>query len=154
MQIIKDRKVAENQWHHLDDGVPAGDGNTTVSLARWKTEKDSLKKRHGNLGLRITSGDSIDEFADSLNDLDIICLDFPVFADGRLFSTAHILRGRYGYKGELRAIGNFIRDQIFFLSRVGVNSFELRNLDDPAEALNALDDFTVKYQGSSDTVAV
>ena len=154
MQIIKDRKVTENQWRHLDDGTRAVDGNVTVSLPRWKTEKDTLKNRRGNLGLRITSGDAIEEFSDSLNDLELICLDFPVFTDGRLFSTARILRGRYGYKGELRAIGNFIRDQIFFLSRVGINSFELRKQDDPTEALNALDEFTVKYQESSDTVAV
>ncbi len=154
MQIIKDRKVIENQWQHLDDDARAVDGNITVSLSRWKTTKDALKTRHGNLGLRITSGDSIEEFADNLNELDMICLDFPVFVDGRLFSTARILRGRYGYKGELRAMGNFIRDQIFFLSRVGVDSFELHTPEDPAEALNALDEFTVKYQESSDTVAI
>ncbi len=154
MQIIKDRKVAENQWHHLDDGARAIDGNVTVSLSRWKTEKNSLKNRSGNLGLRITSGDSIEEFADSLSDLSMICLDFPVFVDGRLFSTARTLRGRYRYTGELRAIGNFMRDQIFFLSRVGVDSFELRKTGDLADALNALDEFTVKYQESSDTVAV
>jgi len=154
MQIIKDRKVTENQWRHLDDSARTVDGNITVSLSRWKTEKESLLNRQGNLGLRITSGDSIEEFADGLNDLNMICLDFPVFTDGRLFSTAQTLRSRFGYKGELRAIGNFIRDQIFFLSRVGVNSFELRKSDDPAEALNALDEFTVKYQESSDTVAV
>ena len=80
----------------------------------------------------------------------MIGLDFPVFTDGRLFSVARTLRDQYGYQGEIRAMGGFIRDQIFFLSRVGVNSFEMEEGSDLHGALSALDDFSVNYQVSSD----
>ena len=148
MQIIKDSQIINNQWNHLADGETVKGNFTTVSVERWKAERDSLRADIENIGLRLSSEDSIEDILNDLNNFDLICLDFPAFTDGRLFSTARLLRSRYGYKGELRAIGNFIRDQIFFLSRVGVNAFELRESDDITEALNGLNEFSVTYQES------
>ncbi len=149
MQIIKDRQIIDNQWHHLADGETVNSNYATVSVERWKLERDSLRTDMNNIGLRISPEDSIEDILDDLDYFDLICLDFPAFTDGRLFSTARLLRGRYEYNGELRAIGNFIRDQIFFLSRVGVNAFELQESNDITEALNGLNEFSVTYQESS-----
>lgn len=149
MQIIKDQTIIDNQWQHFaDDDAITGD-YPTISMSRWKAERDSLIARFDTLGVRISPEDTVGDISSDLDHFDLVCLDFPVFTDGRLFSTARLLRSRYQYHGELRAIGNFIRDQIFFLSRVGVNAFELRDSDDITEALNGLSEFSVSYQISS-----
>ena len=150
MQIIKDRAVIQNRWQHLADEEIPEDGCITVSIGRWTAEKNELISRNGEIGLRISADDSIEDIADDLTHFQLIGLDFPTFTDGRLFSVARLLRGRYRYQGEIRALGHFIRDQIFFLSRVGVNAFEMDETTDLSEALSALNDFSVKYQKSSD----
>lgn len=150
MQVIKDKKIVEDHWMHIaDDPIPA-EGCITVSTARWKMEQDALLARDGELGLRISPEDRIEDFAADLRHFQLIGLEFPAFTDGRLFSAATILRRHYRYQGEIRALGEFIRDQIFFLSRVGVNSFEIKDTSDLEGALSALEDFSVRYQVASD----
>ena len=148
MQIIKDRQLVENNWQFIaDDQDLPNNGNITVSLKRWQEEQAELKAHQGEIGLRISSTDT----TDSINDLDqlaLIELDFPVFTDGRLFSHARLLRSKYGFKGEIRACGQFLADQVFYLSRIGVNAFELESKLIPT-ALAALDDFSVSYQTAS-----
>ncbi len=148
MQIIKDRQLVENNWQFIaDDQSLPTTGNITVSLKRWQEEQAELKAHQGEIGLRISSTDT----TDSINDLDqlaLIELDFPVFTDGRLFSHARLLRSKYGFKGEIRARGQFLADQVFYLSRIGVNAFELESKLIPT-ALAALDDFSVSYQTAS-----
>jgi len=150
MQVIKDWKIIQDHWVHLADEPITNDGFITVSIARWKTERSDLISRNGELGLRVTADDNLEEIADDLEHFQIIALDFPAFTDGRCFSYARLLRNRYQFSGEIRAIGAFIRDQIFFLSRVGVDSFEFKNPINLNEALKAAKDFTVCYQTSSD----
>ena len=150
MQVIKNKEIIEDHWLHIaDDAIPA-EGCITVSTARWKAEREELIARDGELGLRISPEDRIEYFADDLHHFQLIGLEFPTFTDGRLFSVATILRRHYGYQGEIRALGEFIRDQIFFLSRVGVNSFEVKDTSDLDGALSALRDFSVRYQAASD----
>jgi uncharacterized protein (DUF934 family) len=84
-----------------------------------------------------------------LSSFKLIELDFPVFADGRSFSQARLLRSRYGYQAEIRAVGRYMTDQIFYLQRVGVDAFELDNPKDIEHALVASNDFSVRYQASS-----
>ncbi len=150
MQVIKDKEIIEDQWVHIaDDTIPA-EGCIIVSTARWKAERDALLARGGELGLRISPEDRIDDWAQDLDHFQLIGLEFPTFTDGRLFSVASILRRQFQYQGEIRALGGFIRDQIFFLSRVGVNSFEVKDTSDLEGALSALDDFSVRYQMAND----
>jgi len=73
---------------------------------------------------------------------------FPKFGDGRGFSIGRLLRERYGYKGELRAVGHITRDHLFFLESCGFDAFELREGEDPHAALAAFDDFSEAYQAS------
>lgn len=150
MQIIKDRAIIEDHWTHIaDDPIPS-EGRVTVSYARWKAEKADLTARDGELGIRLAPADAVEEIADDLDNFQLIALEFPVFSDGRGFSQARLLRGRYNFRGEIRAMGNFMLDQVFYLSRVGINGFELKNHEELEKALSALDDFSVKYQSSAD----
>lgn len=148
MQIIKDKQIVEDNWTHIADDESIQDGNISVSLERWHKDKDQLVNHNGQLGIRLSPTDTAEDIADDLGHFQLIELDFPVFTDGRAFTQARLLRGRYHYNGEIRAIGSYMLDQIFYLSRVGVNAFKLENPDQLAVALATLDDFSVKYQTS------
>lgn len=87
--------------------------------------------------------------ADHVGALDLIAIAFPKFSDGRGLSSAALLR-RLGYAGELRAVGDVARDQLFFMARCGFTAFALRADQDPADALKAFDDFGEVYQHSTD----
>ena len=98
--------------------------------------------------IRLEPGDDPASLAGELERVARIEVNFPKFGDGRGFSIAKLLRGRYGYKGELRAVGHITRDHLHFMERVGFDAFELREGEDPAQALAALDAFSVSYQRS------
>lgn len=146
MRIIKDGRIVEDPWRHLSDDEPAGEGAVSVTLMRWKHERDALLSRAAPLGVRLAAGERPEDLAEDLGHLGLVVLDFSSFRDGRSFSQARILRERFCYMGEIRARGDFIQDQMFFLSRVGVNAFELRDEEALAGALPALSDFSVIYQ--------
>jgi uncharacterized protein (DUF934 family) len=96
--------------------------------------------------LRLEPGDDPAAIADRLGELDRVEVNFPKFGDGRGYSIARLLRTRYGYRGELRALGHITRDLLPFLERVGFDAFELREGDDAGEALAALHAFSSWYQ--------
>jgi uncharacterized protein (DUF934 family) len=148
MQIIKDNQIIDDSWNYVADDAELKDGDISVSLARWKKDKQLLLKINGKIGVRIGPADSVENIAADLKDIQLIELDFPVFADGRIFSHAWLLRGRYNYQGEIRATGHFMRDQVYYLSRVGVNAFSLEKTEDLPAALSNLNDFSVNYQKS------
>jgi len=150
MKIIKDRKIVDDTWTFVADDAPLPDGDTVVTLDRWRAEKDRLLNHHsGNLGIRLEPDQSIAEIADNLDKFQLIELNFPVFTDGRNFSQARQLRKHYLYSGEIRAVGTFLRDQLFYLYRVGFDSMSPAYEEDLAEAIPRLDDFTVTYQQST-----
>ncbi|MGZ8187374.1 MAG: DUF934 domain-containing protein [Methylosarcina sp.] len=148
MQIVKDKKIIEDEWRYIADGEELSSGDISVSLARWKQEKQQLLSHDGKVGLRIGPGDRVSDLSTDLNSIQLIELYFPDFADGRLFSQAWLLRSRYQYQGEIRAIGHYLPDQAFYLSRVGVNAFVPEKPELLIKVLSYLNDFTVKYQGS------
>jgi uncharacterized protein (DUF934 family) len=146
MQILKDREIIEDNYRYItDEEIVEGD-NISMFLARWQQEKSQLQQHDGKLGVRLGSTDSAEAIANDLADISLIELNFPAFTDGRLFSTAKLLRTRYGYQGEIRAVGQFMVDQVFYLSKVGVNAFQLDNVAQLPVALAMLDDFSVSYQ--------
>jgi len=98
--------------------------------------------------LRLQPDDDPAAFADRLAGVACVEVNFPKFTDGRGYSIGRLLRERYGYRGELRAIGDIRRDQVFYLSRVGFDAFLLREGEDADEALSALGDFSEAYQAS------
>ncbi len=149
MQIIKDKQITPDDWNYIADNSPITPGKITVSLSRWQAEKDTLLNLQGMLGIRITTDQPVALIADDLKHFALVELDFPAFTDGRGFSQAWLLRNRYHYTGEIRAVGNFMRDQLFYLHRVGINSFKLENTTDLESAAALLDDFSVRYQTST-----
>ena len=149
MKIIKDKKIIEDNWTYVSDALPVQNGNITVSTERWQNDQKELLNRNGNLGLRLDSVDSLDQIKKDLENFKLIELNFSAFTDGRGFSQAWMLRNRYQYKGELRAVGHFMPDQMYYLSRVGFNSFNPENPTDLKGALRTLDDFTINYQVST-----
>lgn len=149
MQIIKDKQLTENNWTFIADDSNLTDGDISVSLGRWKQDKARLLDRQGKIGVRLTATDEVAELVDDLDKISLIELDFPAFTNGRAFSQARLLRSRYDYQGEIRAVGGFMADQVFYLSRVGVNAFDLNDEKQLPVALSALNDFTVRYQAST-----
>jgi len=148
MQIIKDKAITEDTFTTLADDADLTGGDVSVSLARWKRERERLIAHPGKVGVRLQASDAAADLTDDLRHIAMIALDFAEFADGRLFSQAWLLRGRYHYQGEIRATGHYLLDQIFYLSRVGVNAFAPAKAEQLTRILANLHDFSVKYQPS------
>ncbi|MEQ8346025.1 MAG: DUF934 domain-containing protein [Marinovum algicola] len=152
MPLIKDGQVRQDQWRHLDDdeALPKDADAVTVSLARWERNETELHDWNGRLGLRLDSGQLAEQVGDTAQRFDLIMIAFPAFTDGRGFSTARLLRARYGFTGELRATGHVIRDQFFFLQRVGFDTIELADPAPAAQWAEAMTEVSVVYQPSND----
>lgn len=164
--LIKNAKIATDSWQRLDwtagslPTLPAA-GDIIVPLALWQAMAgELLDRRSGRLGLWLDSAEDPVLVADSLEAFSLIAVNFPQFTDGRGYSTARLLRERYGWRGELRAIGDIQRDQLYYLSRCGFDAFVLNDgldaqgapqgdsLRRAQEALSAFKDFTEAYQTS------
>ncbi|MEO1867578.1 MAG: DUF934 domain-containing protein [Methylococcales bacterium] len=148
MRLIKNREVITDSWTQIADDTIIPNGDIIVTYNRWLTDKETLLNHAGGIGVSINIEDDLDALLSDLEHFSLIALNFAVFTDGRNFSRAQLLRDRYQFKGEIRAVGDFHRDQVYYLSRVGFNAFVLPNEDDSqAEGvLSALDEFTVYYQ--------
>ena len=150
MQLNKDTQIIDdNQQFIADDQALPASGDITVTLERWQNEHEILAKHPGKVGVRLTPTDTTADIAQDLAKLALIEVDFPLYTDGRAFTHARLLRSRYHYQGEIRAVGQFMVDQVFYLSRVGVNAFQLPNPQQLPLALKTLKDFTVNYQIST-----
>ena len=150
MPIIKDQKLVENEYVEVaSEGTVPAAGSIIVGLQNFMKHKDLFLNREGNIGVRLDSSDDVSELTSDLGKLALLVLPFPKFADGRAYTQARKLR-RSGFKGELRATGEVLRDQLFYMTRVGFNAFELQEGRDPENALEAFKDFSVTYQSSAD----
>ncbi len=146
MQIIKDRQIIENSWTFVDDASPLPSTDAIISLERWKKESKTLKNHPAKLAIRLQSSDNVADLADALPHIAMVELFFPAFTDGRGFSQARLLRDQYQFDGEIRAAGHYMVDQVFYMSKVGVNAFDLINQSQLPLALSLMDDFSVSYQ--------
>ena len=156
MQIIRDRRIVNDHWQHVpdSDGMPEGlvppRGDIIVSIQRWQLQRDALLARGSELGLRLCGTDDVEAVAADLHRFRVIALEFAAFTDGQGYSQARLLRERYNYAGEIRAVGEFISDQMFFLERSGVNAFEIPPGEDLGRALRAFSEMSVTYQPAAD----
>lgn len=154
-QIIKDTQLVDDNWIVLEkpeslenlsaESLPEGQLILPVSV--YNKLCDALGSREVGVWL---DSDEPDTLIDDTSKPALIAINFPAFADGRGYSYAHILRMQRGYKGELRAIGDVLRDQLFYMKRVGFNSFAMRDDQKLEEAVANLADFTEVYQGAVD----
>jgi uncharacterized protein (DUF934 family) len=149
-QLIRHRAVTTDTWRSLDEGALPAQGDVIVPLAVWLSERARLLTRDGRVGVLLQPNDEPQLIAADLARLGVIAIHFASFTDGRGYSTARLLRQRYGWRGELRAVGDVQRDQLFYLARVGFDAFVLDDDADAHGALAAFRDFTEAYQSSVD----
>lgn len=157
--IIKNRNIVEDDWNVLrlsaDDtpeGVAIPAGKVIVPLKVWQAQRNTLLER-ADIGVWLGSSERAEDLQNDITVFRVIAVDFPKFADGRGYSIAYHLRNRLGYRGELRAIGDVLRDQLFYMQRVGFDAFATRQDKDIHEAQKGLKDFSISYQASTDNAS-
>jgi uncharacterized protein (DUF934 family) len=153
MQLIKNGAFVADAWTSVADDDDLPDGPVIVTLQRWQKEQNALLARGLPLGVRLKSGEEPALIADHLDQLQVVALEFPVYRNGRAFSYARLLRERYGYKGEVRAVGAVLRDQFYFLVRCGFDALEVRDEITPEIYAESVGVFTYNYQPAADGTA-
>jgi uncharacterized protein (DUF934 family) len=151
MNLVVDGELQTDRFLDVSGaaGIPAG-GSIIVSLDQWLANLDSLIARRDPFGIRLRSDQHPEIIADDLDHLAVIALEFPSFRDGRAYSHARLLRERWGFRGELRAVGDVLPDQLHFMQRVGFNAFEIRSADALRAWRTATSEFSVWYQATGD----
>ncbi len=148
-RIIKDRQIIEDVWQHLADDAERVEGPVIVSLVRWRQD-EALRTRAEAVGVRLPNTLDLATISADLPRWALVALEFPKFADGRAYSQARLLRERHGFRGEIRAVGDVLRDQLFFMARSGFDAFELRADRSLEDALQAFTEFSDSYQPAVD----
>lgn len=124
--IYKDGEFVEESWGTADaETDPAVTGDVLVPLTRFLADADAWLARDGRTAVLVEAGDTVEPVEPYLDRLALVAVDFPSFADGRGFSAARVLREQIGYKGDIRALGKYILDQVPLARRCGVSSFEI-----------------------------
>ena len=151
-QLIKNGALAEDRWTLLPDAYSIGDVPervpVAVPLALWQAERGALRAR-GNVGVMLAPDDDPAALTEDTATLPLIAIDFPQFTDGRGYSIARLLRERHRFEGELRAIGDVLRDQLYLMAECGFDAFALREDRDPEDALRGLKDFSGLYAATA-----
>jgi len=150
-KLIKDGQLIEDTWVLIEDteADTLPEGKVIIPFTLWEKQKATLKGRTG-LGIWLDSHDEPEGIASELEIFDLIAVNFPKFADGRGYSIAHILKDQLGFKGELRAIGDVLPDQLHFMRRCGFNSFALRDDKKVDQALHCINSLSNAYQAAAD----
>ena len=156
-QLIKNRAVAVDTWKTLKlaegetpETVALPEGDVIFPLAVWQARKAEIVSCHKRIGLLIEPDERVEDIVADLEYFIVIAVDFPKFVDGRGYSTASLLRQRYHYQGELRAVGDVLHDQLFFMQRVGFDSYALKDGKNLTYAIEAgFSPFGNAYQGAT-----
>ncbi len=152
MPLLRDGALVDDPWVTIDDGTALPmDGPAIVSLERWQAHRDELLGRNAPLGIRLKSDQPPALIADDLDRFAVVALEFPVFKDGRAYSYARLLRERYGYRGEVRAVGEVLRDQFLFMLRCGFDAVEVRDEKAADQWREAVSEISVVYQPAADS---
>ncbi|MFO7324230.1 MAG: DUF934 domain-containing protein [Pseudomonadota bacterium] len=151
-KLIKGREVvAANEWTVVGaEGAPAGATHLILPLADYIKAIEAGEPADRRAPLLTAENVDVSPLVPYLDRVPLVAVNFTTTGDGRGFTQARILRGRHGYRGELRAVGKIRADQMFFLARCGFDAFELLDDEDPATAIAQLDRFSVAYQRSVD----
>jgi uncharacterized protein (DUF934 family) len=151
MPLIKNKQVTDDSYVLVaDDAELPAAGDVIVGLKRFLAEEASLFARGAKVGVRIDPEDEVSTAEQAVQKADLVALSFPKFGDGRAYSKARLFRERFGYKGELRAVGEVLADQLQYMARCGIDAFALAEGKDVDAAIRAMDDFSVTYQGATD----
>ncbi len=151
--LISHGRIINDDWVELDaefdSAAPLPAGKLIVPLCVWNARREELLARDAAVGIRLASSEHPETVADALDDVALVAIDFPVFSDGRGYSHARVLRDTYGFVGELRAVGDVQRDQLFLMRRCGFDSFRIRTDRDATDALAGFGEFSAVYQSST-----
>jgi uncharacterized protein (DUF934 family) len=151
MPLVKQGRITTDLFVHVADGAELpGDGDILVSSQRFLADPDALLRRPGKTGVIWPNNRAVDDLVPHLGRLAAVALVFPTFRDGRAYSQARLLRERHGYDGELRAIGQVLRDQFVFMSRAGFDAFEVKKDADADAFAETMKRYSVFYQPTGD----
>ena len=150
-KLLKNNLLVANSCQTLakEFAGPLPTGPVLIPLRYWVSHRDTLELQP-HQGVWLDSDEDPDALADDIPRLACVGVNFQTFMDGRGFSLGRLLRERYGFRGELRALGHIIADQLFYLKRCGFDSFEVADDFDPAASPAFLDAFSVTYQAAAD----
>ena len=151
-QLLRDGQIVEDDWQTLaeaDTGAPVADASLIIPFDAWLGERDRWSAHTGRLGVALRPADKVEQLAPDLARFALVAADFPGPSDGRGYTQGRLLRERYRFAGELRAMGYVRRDQLFFLARCGFNSFAMAQ-GELAGATAAFSTFGAEYQPSND----
>ncbi len=148
-QLLRDGLIVDDDWTYLAPDVAADPAALIVPFDRWLAERERWSAYPGRLGVVLLPAQKVEQLVPDLARFALIGADFPGPSDGRGYTQGRLLRERYGFTGELRALGYVRRDQLFFLARCGFNSFQLGDAD-LTDAAGALSTFSAEYQPSND----
>jgi len=157
-QLIKHRTATVDTWKTLElaegetpESVELPSGDVIFPLAVWQVRKAEIISCHKRIGLLFQPDERLEDIAGDLEYFVVIAVNFPKFVDGRGYSTAALLRQRYHYQGELRAVGDVLHDQLFYLQRVGFDSYALKDGKDVVHAIQqGFTTFGDAYQAATD----
>ena len=146
MPLIKNGAETSDSWTFLDDEAELnGERAVTLPLSRFLAEVPQITGRNAPTGVRLQPEDDPEALVPYLQHIQLIEVSFPKYTDGRGYSQAQLLRRRFGYSGELRAVGHVLRDQIFYMNRSGFDAYETARAD-LHEVGNALEEYSEVYQ--------
>ena len=148
--LVRNVGVVDDAFVTVADGEALPDGAIIVSLKRFLAEEETLKRRNSPLGVRLQTSESPEVLGERVHGLAVVVFAIPAFRDGRAFSWARLLRTRLHYKGEIRVCGHYLRDQLAFYARVGVDAFDLPAILSPEDLTAALAEISNVYQPSVD----
>jgi len=131
-----------------DEDLPRGD--VIISLTRFSNDGDRLLGEGRSVGVRLESHEEAAALAYDLPRIAVVALVFPGYRDGRAYTSARLLRERFGYKGEVRAVGDVLREQAQFMVRCGFDAFEPADGSTPQDWEHAAQRFRHVYQRAAD----
>jgi len=147
MPLIKNGRVTEDRYIKiLDDAPLPEDGPVIVPAARFLADAEEILRRNAPVGVIWPNNRRVAELGPYLDRVSLVILVFPSFKDGRAYSQARQLRERYGFRGELRATGQILRDQFLFQVRAGFDALDVAKAGDVDAFAAALARYTVFYQ--------
>ena len=149
-KLIKSGAYAQDNFALVADDAPLPEGAVLVSLARFQKDREALLARNTPIGIKLQSSENPELLGADLSHFSLIALEFPKFRDGRAFSWARMLRTRLGYTGEIRAVGDFLYDQVNYQHRVGFDAWEVPDHFSLEMFSRALTEMTNVYQPSTD----
>ena len=149
-RLIKDGAYAEDVYARVADDAALPDGAVIVSLARFQKDRDALLARNTPVGIRLQASENPESLGADVHHFSLIALEFPKFRDGRAFSWARMLRTRLVFTGEIRAVGDFLYDQVNYQHRVGFDAWEVPDTFTIEMFHRALTELTNVYQPSTD----